>query len=329
MWKNRLREAISLLGRAMITLGLILLLFVAYQLWGTNYFASRSQDNLRSDFEKQLQEQTTTTKTSDPNAPTTTAPVPEIPITGSAIASIRIDKIGVNSIVVTGTDKGSLQKGPGHYPKTPLPGQFGNSAIAGHRTTYGAPFNRLDELDIGDKIVIKTLTNTFTYKVSKKPFAVKPSDVSVIDPTKDPTDPTGEKLLATLTLTTCHPKFSAAQRLIVKADLVADDLDKATEPTQLVDKTTGKLPTNIQVNSGDEEASTAAHENILLFMAASSVSTFPLFWWFALMFSVGMLWWFLFHRFHNWKWWLGGFVVFVPTLLMYFVYLERSLPSNI
>lgn len=330
-WKNGIRESISLLGRAMITLGLILLLFVAYQLWGTNYFAAKSQNKLRDQFEQAIKEtSTSTTKPSDTNSSTTTLPpVVDAPITGSAIASIRIDKIGVNSIVVSGTDKGTLQKGPGHYTKTPLPGQFGNSAIAGHRTTYGAPFNRLDELEIGDKIVIKTLTDTFTYKVMKKPFPVKPSDVSVIEPTKDPSDPTGQKLLPTLTLTTCHPKFSAAQRLIVQAELSTDDLDKATEATQLIDKKTGRLPTNIQVNEDDDEASTANHDNILVFMATSSVTTFPLFWWFALMFAVGMLWWFVFHRFHNWKFWILGLVVFTPTLLMYFVYLERALPSNI
>ena len=178
---------------------------------------------------------------------------------------------------------------------------------------------------MGDKIVIKTLTDTFTYSVSRKPFTVKPSDVSVIEPTKD----SQGNNLATLTLTTCHPKFSAAQRLIVKADLVENDLSKVSEPTQLIDKKTGKLPTNIQVNTDEDSAISSSHENILVFMLLASLSSLPLFWWFGLMFAVGMLWWAGFVKFHNWKMWLTGFIVFIPTLLMYFVYLERALPSNI
>lgn len=330
MLANRIRAAISLLGRAMISVGLVLLLFVAYQLWGTNYFEARSQNKLENQFEQALQVKKSTTSTTTPgNTTPTTVPLIDAPITGSAIASLKIEKIGVSSIVVSGTDKGNLQKGPGHYQNTPLPGQFGNSAIAGHRTTYGAPFNRLDELEIGDRIVIKTLTNTFTYEVYKKPFIVKPDNVSVIEPTKDPSDPSGVKNLATLTLTTCHPKFSAAQRLIVQATLVANDVVKATEPTQLIDKETGKLPTNIEVNTDNESAISTTHENILVFMLVASITSMPLFWWFLLMFSCGMLWWFVFHKFHNWKIWLAGLIVFLPTLLMYFIYLERALPSNI
>ena len=117
--------------------------------------------------------------------------------------------------------------------------------------------------------------------------------------------------------------------MIVKADLVENDLSKVSEPTQLIDKKTGKLPTNIQVNTDEDSAISSSHENILVFMLLASLSSLPLFWWFGLMFAVGMLWWAGFVKFHNWKMWLTGFIVFIPTLLMYFVYLERALPSNI
>ncbi len=327
MWQEKVREVISLIGRAMISLGLILLLFVAYQLWGTNYFEARSQNKLENQFELALKDKSKTTNTTPGEAPV--AQDIDLPITGDAIASIKIDKIGLNHIVIAGTDKRNLQKGPGHYQNTPLPGQFGNSAIAGHRTTYGAPFNRVDELDVGDKIIIKTLYGTFTYEINKKPFIVKPTNVSVIEPTKDPSDPTGEKNLATLTLTSCHPKYSAAQRIIVQATLVTNDVQNATEPTQLIDKKTGQLPTNIQVNTDEDPAISSSHDNILVFMLVASISSLPLFWWFGLMFAVGMLWWAGFHKYHNWKMWMLGLIVFAPSLLMYFIYLERALPSNI
>lgn len=103
----------------------------------------------------------------------------------------------------------ALRAGAGHYPDTPLPCQSGNVAIAWHRTTYGRPFHNLDLMKPGDTIVLETPVGTCTYSVNKDPLVVAPTEFSVLDPT-----PTG-----TLTLTTCHPKNSAAQRLIVQADL--------------------------------------------------------------------------------------------------------------
>jgi sortase A len=102
-----------------------------------------------------------------------------------------------------------LRKGPGHLPQSALPGEQGNVVISGHRTTYGAPFNRLDELADGDMLRMVTPAGTFDYRVTSRRI-VAPTEVSVIAPTED----------ARLTLTTCHPKFSAKQRLIVVASLV-------------------------------------------------------------------------------------------------------------
>ena len=98
---------------------------------------------------------------------------------------IIIKKIGVNWAVVEGVQLTDIAKGPGHYPGTPLPGQIGNAAIAGHRTTHGAPFYRVDELVPGDQIVVKTLAGTYTYVVYKKPFAVQPTDYGVVANTPD------------------------------------------------------------------------------------------------------------------------------------------------
>src|SRR5262249_5597582 len=126
------------------------------------------------------------------------------------VAHIVIPKIGADYYVVEGVDEADLRKGPGHYPSTPMPGQKGNAAIAGHRTTYGAPFGGIDDLEDGDLIRITTLQGTFEYTVYDKLY-VSPSAFEVLEP-----DPARA---ATLTLTSCHPKYSAAQRIVVKADL--------------------------------------------------------------------------------------------------------------
>ena len=130
---------------------------------------------------------------------------------GDSLTRIKIPSIGVDVMVVEGTSASALRAGAGHYPSTPLPCEQGNVAIAGHRTTYGRPFAQLDRMKPGDEITLETPIGNCTYVVSREPFVIAPTNLSVIDPT-----PGG-----TLTLTTCHPKGSARQRLIVKADLRA------------------------------------------------------------------------------------------------------------
>jgi sortase A len=129
--------------------------------------------------------------------------------TGDALTRIRIPAINVDVVVVEGTTASALRAGAGHYPQTPLPCEQGNVGIAGHRTTYGKPFHNLDLLKAGDDIILETPIGECTYKVAKAPFVVSPSDVSVVAPTPD----------SSLTLTTCHPKGSAAHRLVIRATL--------------------------------------------------------------------------------------------------------------
>ncbi|MBN1299495.1 MAG: class E sortase [Actinobacteria bacterium] len=122
---------------------------------------------------------------------------------------ITIPDIETEWIVNAGTDIPALKKGPGHYTGTALPGETGRCVIAGHRTTYGAPFNRVDELQTGDEIIIETIGNEeFVYLVTEKE-EVPPEDVGVLQQTEN----------ATLALTTCAPKFYATRRLIVYAEL--------------------------------------------------------------------------------------------------------------
>ena len=128
---------------------------------------------------------------------------------GDALTRIVIPSIKVDTVVVEGTGASALRAGAGHYPNTPLPGEEGNVAIAGHRTTYGKPFANLDRLAPGDEVVLDTPIGRHVYKVTKAPFVVPNTDFTVISQTPG----------HTLTLTTCHPKGSASQRLVVKAEM--------------------------------------------------------------------------------------------------------------
>ncbi len=142
---------------------------------------------------------------------------------GQVLTRILINRIAVDSLVVKGTDAKALRAGAGHYKHSAFPCKSGNVGIAGHRTTYGKPFNRLDELKVGDEIVLITPSNKCTYKVVDAPsgeqkvkgggagWITHPNDAAVVGPIKG-----GEFL----TLTTCHPKGSAAKRLILRAQLV-------------------------------------------------------------------------------------------------------------
>lgn len=131
---------------------------------------------------------------------------------GDSLTRIRIPAIGVDMVVVQGTGASALRAGAGHYINTPLPCDLGNIGIAGHRTTFGKPFANLDRLKAGDTIELDTPIGGCVYQVAKDPFVVAPDDLAVLAST-------GSK---DLTLTTCHPKGSAAQRLVIRATWTKD-----------------------------------------------------------------------------------------------------------
>jgi sortase A len=201
-------------GLGMITAGVVIILFVVYQLFGTALTEEHHQHQLRASFEQALREN----RASGSVGPAVVIPgakdlSPSTP-TGVAIAHLVIPSIGVNKFVVQGTDETDLTEGPGHYIGTPMPGERGNAAIAGHRTTYGAPFYELGNLRIGASIyVTNTSGRTFDYRV-RATRVVPPSDVAVLDNTP----------YAELTLTTCNPPYSATSRLVVVARLVGTPL---------------------------------------------------------------------------------------------------------
>jgi sortase A len=170
--------------------------YMAWLLWGTGLETARAQDQLRQEFFSR-------TGLSD-----------RIRI-GDGIAIIQIPKIELDMVVVEGIDYESLKKGPGHYPQTAYPWEkTGRTGIAGHRTTYLHPFWSLDRLQRGDRIRLLTRKGKFTYAVTRV-FTIQPWQSEVLDQTAEPT----------LVLTTCHPRFSAALRLVVWADLVSADRD--------------------------------------------------------------------------------------------------------
>lgn len=208
------RTALRGLGQVFITLGLVLLLFVVYELKITNLYTGREQEALAEEIEQDW--------ASGPVLPIgpqigSSDGYADVPL-GEALAKVYIPRLGRDyvKVVVEGTSLESLKRGPGHYPETALPGEVGNVAIAGHRTTYGAPFHRNDELEVGDAIVLETRAMWFTYRVRSE-RVVAPTEVSVVEPV--PGRPGVAPTERLLTLTTCHPKFSARERLITLAVL--------------------------------------------------------------------------------------------------------------
>jgi sortase A len=195
-------------------------MFVGFQLWGTGVSQARSQQALRASLRADVP--TVAGSGSRPTSGGTAAKgsskaAPTMVLDGGAVSLIEIPKIGVTQAVVEGTTVDDLHKGPGHYTGSAMPGQIGNVAIAGHRTTYGAPFARLNELHANDVIYLTSKAGRYRYVVSKDPFVVLPTQREVVAPTPD----------AELTLTTCHPRYEASRRLIVNAHLAPDSATPA------------------------------------------------------------------------------------------------------
>jgi len=278
---RRFDSVLGVVGKTFIATGLLLLLFVGYQLWGTGLSEHRAQSDLKRTFTSQL---------------------PAMPSYGDPVTRIEIPKIGVNKIVVAGVDYDALQKGPGLFDGSPLPGQLGNVAIAGHRTSYGAPFSRLNELTLGDEIVLTRLGSTFTYIVSEKPFVVNPSQTEVVKSLDTTT--------AQLTLVTCHPKWTSKNRLVVRAKL---------ESTVTPQPATVFSPATVEVvadfNAGwfhDTDAIPGALVLAVLLAVMAYVATRSV--------KRGR---------SAWVVYPVTAVVFLPALFVFFGFLTRLLPANL
>lgn len=220
---GRIVHVIGIVGRVFVGAGLLLLFYTAYLLWGTGVYTSQEQ------------EAATRAVTSDPlvadddivdgKIPPAR---PEQPLAlGSPLWTIKIPKIGLQTVVVQGVGREELKKGPGHFPscseigatndcvqQAAYPGEEGNVAISGHRTTYGAPFFNVQQLEQGDVIDIESGPARYRYRVREQSIVDPVSGFAVVE----------QHGRAELTLTTCHPRFSAAQRLIIQADYVGSSL---------------------------------------------------------------------------------------------------------
>jgi sortase A len=221
------RTGVRGLGQTLITFGVVILLFVAYELWVTDLFNRQQQGQLQNQLAQDWN------RGEDPSVGEPGMKVRDIPL-GQSIALIRIPALGLDYVraVVEGTGEASLAEGPGHYVDSVLPGQVGNFAVAGHRVGKGSPFLDLDRLRAGDAIVIETQRYYYVYRVlgdrrTGNPSVsdqdgipgqeiVSPTDVAVVAPVPDHPGATPHRRL--LTLTTCHPRFSARQRMIIHAE---------------------------------------------------------------------------------------------------------------
>ena len=221
---NALRAGARGLGELLISLGVVLLLFVAWQLWWTDVTADRAQATTT----ESIQQQWSKHPESAPGA-TVNGKVTPVPL-GDAFALIRIPRFGKKYVkpIFQGTELSILDKGVGHYDKTQMPGEIGNFAVAGHRVTYGKPFNEIATIKPGDAIVIETATTWYVYRAVRH-VIVTPDHVDVVAPV--PQHPGQKPSAAWMTMTACHPEFSARERYVEFSKL-----------EQTIPKVSGQIP---------------------------------------------------------------------------------------
>ena len=209
-WLNEkmVRTSATTLGEIMITFGLVLLLFAAYEIWGKAAIIADHQRDLDAQLNEEWQQ-------ADPTvSPGAAEQPPQAPPPGWAIARMHIPRLHNQWVVVEGVATADLKYAPGHYPESAGPGQIGNFSVAGHRSP--AIFWDLDKMRVGDAIVLETRTSYYIYRVTANKI-VKPSAVEVVAPV--PGDPGATATEPMLTITTCNPKWDNYERLIVHAKM--------------------------------------------------------------------------------------------------------------
>jgi LPXTG-site transpeptidase (sortase) family protein len=219
------RGTVRGLGEAMITFGLIILLFAGYEIWGKSAIIDAHQNDLDQLLTEQWENPAVADPTVGPTPSGTASPKPLGPPPGGAVARLHIPTLNKRWVVVEGVSQGDIKFAPGHYPDSVMPGQKGNFSVAGHRSR--AIFWDLDRLHENDEIVVETRDHWYVYRVTRTRI-VKPSAVEVVSPR-----PPGESADKLLTLTTCNPKWDNYQRLIVHAKLVDDQPRSAGAPSAL------------------------------------------------------------------------------------------------
>jgi sortase A len=206
---------VSFVLQLTLTAGVVVLLFVVYQAYITDFFSAREQEQVADDLRDEW---------AGPSVPGRDAPD-----FGEGFAFLHIPEFGEHwsRAVVEGADLDELQSAPGHYAGTAMPGEIGNFAVAGHRNGNGSAFNNLDELGPGDSVIVETRDMWFTYVVTSNEI-VAPSESAVILPVPGGS-PSDEPTQAYLTLTTCDPEFTNENRMIVHA-LLEQSVSKVDQP---------------------------------------------------------------------------------------------------
>lgn len=328
-----LARVLGWIGKTLIWLGALLLLFVVYQLWGTGLEEARAQDSLEAEFiedlsadlgiEEGLQSvdaviEWLSDQSIEPAPATATQPL------DSPMGIISIPRIGLQKIFVEGTGTEQLKKGPGHYVGTPLPGQAGNAGVAGHRTTYGAPFNRIDELLPGDEITVYTGQGVFRYEVMPPQTAgaievgagywtVRPDQAEVLDDYGD----------NRITLTACHPKYSAEQRIVVAGKLV--DTPAPAPVEEPADEPGGE-----DIGGEDEVADDSAAQSDLDLdegLAGDSAALVPTILWGLGLLALGVIAWLVGRAWRRWPTYLIAAPFFLVVMFFWFQQIDRLLPA--
>lgn len=336
----RLAKIIGRIGRVLITAGVLILAFVAFQLWGTGVQARAAQDDAETEFEQAQAEfeetgtlpggdeggpttttagggatSTTATTAAAPDTTTTTAAgggnngsgnrsIPPPPPEGELMGRIQIPAIGVDWYFYEGIDLSILTDGPGHYMGTPMPGQPGNSAIAGHRTTYGAPFNRVDEMQSGDEIIVTYVTGAeFTYGYRSTEI-VSPDRVDILEAQDFDEDGEADNML---TLIACHPEYSARERIIIFARL-------NEEPVPIPEGQQRQPVEFIDIDGGSDDAEPVSQTPAVLWGIAAGMI------WLAAYF-VGRAW-------RKWPAYVLGFPFFAVALFIFFENFYALLPAG-
>lgn len=219
-------------GELLVTLGVLVLLFAAWQLWWTDVVSNRAQTEIVATLEEEFAREVRGSITPPANG------IPPALTADGVFAVLRIPRFGDEYArpIVEGTGRDVLALGVGHYEDTAGPGQVGNFALAGHRTTFGRPLHDIDKLSDGDLVVVETLPTVHVYAVTSSEI-VLPTAIEVIAPV--PSDPTATPTEAMLTLTSCHPKFSATERFITHAKLVESIPRESWDPARLTASTGG------------------------------------------------------------------------------------------
>ena len=207
-------STVGVIGELLVTAGVLVFLFLGWQLWLNDIMVGSAQQNDAIAFSRELESAVPPAAPRDPGTEFGEPVVSPVPAETVAFANIYVPRFGADyaRTIAEGVNASTvLRAGVGHYPGTQMPGEVGNFAVAAHRTTYGAPFNRIAELTVGDRIYVQTAAGWYTYVFRSLEY-VLPEAIEVLEPV-----PHGSGVAASeriITLTSCNPMLSAAERIV-------------------------------------------------------------------------------------------------------------------